>query len=95
MDHPLSFSDNTDENGQTGLGAAHSQSIISYIQTHDMSDFEAGHPKTVQQWVLLGDPSLKIGGYCIDYFNYLITYVFLIYCRCCIPNYIIFEMDSV
>ena len=45
------------------LGAAHSQSIISYIQTHDMSDFEAGHPKTVQQWVLLGDPSLRIGGY--------------------------------
>ena len=51
------------EQGQTKLGDAHSQSIVSYIQTHDMSDFEAGHPKSVQQWVLLGDPSLQIGGY--------------------------------
>lgn len=48
---------------ETVLGAAHSQAITSYIQTHDMSDFEAGHAKTVQQWVLLGDPSLMIGGY--------------------------------
>jgi hypothetical protein len=28
-----------------------------------MTDMEAGHPKSVQQWVLLGDPTLKIGGY--------------------------------
>jgi hypothetical protein len=28
-----------------------------------MTDLAAGHPKSVQQWVLLGDPSLKIGGY--------------------------------
>ncbi len=51
------------EHGQTTLGDAHSQAINTYIQTHDMSDFEAGHPKSVQQWTLLGDPSLKIGGY--------------------------------
>lgn len=51
------------EEGQTVLGDAHAQSITSYIQTHDMNDFEAGHPKSVQQWVLLGDPSLQIGGY--------------------------------
>ena len=51
------------EEGQTVLGDAHAQSIVSYIQTHDMSDFEAGHPKSVQQWVLLGDPSLQLGGY--------------------------------
>ena len=51
------------EHGQTVLGNAHSQAITTYIQTHDMTDFEAGHAKTVQQWVLLGDPSLQIGGY--------------------------------
>lgn len=51
------------EHGQTVLGNAHSQAITTYIQTHDMSDFEAGHAKTVQQWALLGDPSLQIGGY--------------------------------
>ncbi len=48
---------------QTILGKAHTQTIISYIHNFDMNDLEAGHPKTVQQWVLLGDPTLKIGGY--------------------------------
>jgi len=48
---------------QNVLGQAHSQAITHYIETFDMTDLEAGHPKTVQQWVLLGDPSLKIGGY--------------------------------
>ncbi len=51
------------EHGQTVLGDAHSQAIKTYIQTHDMTDLESGHPKTVQQWVLLGDPSLQMGGY--------------------------------
>jgi len=46
--------------GQTILGAAHSQAITHYIQTFDMTDLESGHPKSVQQWVLLGDPSLEI-----------------------------------
>jgi len=45
---------------QTILGAAHSQAITHYIQSFDMTDLESGHPKTVQQWVLLGDPSLNI-----------------------------------
>jgi len=48
---------------QEFLGQAYSQAINHYIQTFDMTDLESGHPKTVQQWVLLGDPSLKIGGY--------------------------------
>ena len=51
------------EHGQTVLGNAHSQAITSYIQTHDMGNLEEGHPKSVQQWALLGDPSLQIGGY--------------------------------
>lgn len=45
------------------LGDAYAQTLISYIHTFDMTNLEEGHPKTVQQWVLLGDPSLKIGGY--------------------------------
>ena len=28
-----------------------------------MNDLGAGHAKTIEQWVLLGDPTLKIGGY--------------------------------
>lgn len=48
---------------QTILGNAYAQTLTSYIETFDMTDLESGHPKTVQQWVLLGDPSLRIGGY--------------------------------
>jgi len=44
------------------LGDAYAQTLASYIHTFDMTDFESGHPKTVEQWVLLGDPSLRIGG---------------------------------
>ncbi|KAA0009455.1 MAG: peptidase C25 [Thermoplasmata archaeon] len=51
------------EKEQHVLGMAHSQAIVTYINTFDMSDIGAGHTKTVQQWVLLGDPSLMIGGY--------------------------------
>ena len=52
------------EEGQTVLGAAHSHAILSYLETFEdsLEDIGAGHVKTVQQWVLLGDPSLKIGG---------------------------------
>jgi hypothetical protein len=45
------------------LGVAYMETLNSYVNTFDMTDLESGHPKTVQQWVLLGDPSLKIGGY--------------------------------
>jgi hypothetical protein len=45
------------------LGQAHQQTLTAYINTFDMTDMEAGHPKAVQQWALLGDPTLKIGGY--------------------------------
>jgi len=45
------------------LGQAYQQTLTSYTNTFDMTDLAAGHPKSVQQWVLLGDPSLKIGGY--------------------------------
>ena len=45
------------------LGMAHSQAIATYINSFDMTDIGAGHTKTVEQWVLLGDPSLMMGGY--------------------------------
>ena len=51
------------EHNQIVLGQAHSQAITEYIKTFDMTDLESGHPKSVQQWVLLGDPSLQLGGY--------------------------------
>ena len=44
------------------LGDAYSQTLVSYINNFDMTDLEAGHPKTLHEWVLLGDPSLRIGG---------------------------------
>lgn len=51
-------------NGHTILGDTFSETIRSYILTFkpDMDVLEEGHAKTVQQWVLLGDPSLRIGG---------------------------------
>ena len=51
------------EEGLHILGQAYQQAIVSYINTFNMEDFEAGHIKTVQEWTLLGDPSLMIGGY--------------------------------
>lgn len=49
------------ENGYHVLGDAYTQTLISYINTFDM--LEDDHVKTLHQWVLLGDPTLMIGGY--------------------------------
>ncbi len=51
------------EEGRHILGEAYEQTLVSYINTFDMQALEEGHPKTVMQWVLLGDPTLMIGGY--------------------------------
>jgi hypothetical protein len=54
------------------LGMAHSQAIASYITYHTTFEWhywrydhgwDGIDQKTVQQWELLGDPSLQIGGY--------------------------------
>jgi len=50
------------EENQKTLGITYSQTIASYATNFDMEN-EIGHVKTIQQWTLLGDPSLKIGGY--------------------------------
>jgi hypothetical protein len=56
--------------GHEILGDAYAQTLNSYINVfrtigHPDPSFrwDSGHEKTVQQWVLHGDPSLKIGGY--------------------------------
>ena len=57
----LDFFRHYGELGYDILGEAYGQTITTYINTFDME--EDDHIKSVQQWVLLGDPSLKIGGY--------------------------------
>jgi hypothetical protein len=50
--------------GQKGhriLGDVFQQTVITYLNTFDMEHQD--HAKSVHQWVLLGDPSLMIGGY--------------------------------
>lgn len=51
------------EKGHDILGDAFAHAVVEYVNTFDMSDLESGHAKTVEQWVLFGDPSLKLGGY--------------------------------
>jgi len=49
------------QNGYDILGEAYSQTLTTYVQTFDITNQD--HAKSLQQWVLLGDPSLKLGGY--------------------------------
>jgi hypothetical protein len=46
------------------LGQAHSQAIIDYLNIifGDLSGQEDVDRKTIEEWILLGDPTLKIGG---------------------------------
>jgi hypothetical protein len=43
------------------LGDAYTQTLRNYATTFDMENLD--HAKSLTQWVLLGDPSLMIGGY--------------------------------
>jgi hypothetical protein len=49
------------EEGHDILGETYKQTLTYYANNFDMQ--EDDHVKTLVQWVLLGDPSLKIGGY--------------------------------
>ena len=49
-------------NGTDMLGAIHAKTLTDYINTHNPMKDNI-HCKTVEEWVLLGDPSLKVGGY--------------------------------
>jgi hypothetical protein len=44
------------------LGEIHSQTIEDYVSNFPVST-NLYHCKSVMEWVLIGDPSLKIGGY--------------------------------
>jgi len=50
--------------GHDILGEAYGQTITQYINT--FGTLNQDHVKTIEQWVLLGDPSLKLGGYSGD-----------------------------
>ena len=52
--------------GKDILGETHSAELIHYLNEFPPMD-EKIDCKTAQQWVLLGDPSLKIGGYPPNY----------------------------
>jgi hypothetical protein len=50
------------QEGKDMLGEAHAGALVSYLNKFPpMTDLIDG--KTVEEWALLGDPSLKIGGY--------------------------------
>ena len=52
----------TSSNGIDMLGKAWGYSIMNYLITYPgMSD--KWDAKVVEQWLIIGDPSLKIGGY--------------------------------
>jgi hypothetical protein len=43
------------------LGDVYTQTLVQYTQDFDIGNMD--HSKSLSQWVLLGDPSLRIGGY--------------------------------
>ncbi len=45
------------------LGEAHDQAIIDYINIIGRVNGDSADRKTIEEWILIGDPSLKIGGY--------------------------------
>ena len=50
-------------NGTDILGETWGNAINDYVNTFLVENKDPADIKTVQEWVLLGDPSLKIGGY--------------------------------
>ena len=55
--------------GKEYLGEVHSQTITDYISIIGGVNSDIIDRKTIESWVLLGDPSLKIGGYGIEKFD--------------------------
>lgn len=45
------------------LGQAYAGTLTEYITHFKAEGWDGAHQKTVEQWVLLGDPSLMLGGY--------------------------------
>ncbi|MCK5300647.1 MAG: hypothetical protein KAJ21_02005, partial [Thermoplasmatales archaeon] len=47
---------------KTILGETHDQAIIDYINIVGAVNQDQIDRKTIEEWVLIGDPSLRIGG---------------------------------
>lgn len=50
------------EEGMKNLGDIHSQTIKDYVSNFQVSTNKY-HCKSVMEWILIGDPSLRVGGY--------------------------------
>ena len=50
------------QDGQEYIGMAHSSAITDYVNEFDINS-DSEDRQMIQQWALLGDPSLMIGGY--------------------------------
>ncbi|OYT58511.1 hypothetical protein B6U70_00420, partial [Euryarchaeota archaeon ex4484_162] len=50
------------EQGKEILGETWGQTVTDYVNTFPCNKDQIDR-KTVEEWVLLGDPTLKIGGY--------------------------------
>ena len=48
--------------GYDSLGETYSQTITEYLNHFD-PEWDDSHQKSVEQWILIGDPSLELGGY--------------------------------
>ena len=59
---PRFYDANTNQS-QEILGDAHNQAIVDYINIVGVVNSDDADRKTIEEWVLLGDPSLFIGGY--------------------------------
>jgi len=59
----IEFFEQYGEHGNEILGQAYTETLNSYVSDFFGPVENLDHIKSLQQWVLLGDPSLKIGGY--------------------------------
>jgi hypothetical protein len=64
------FFDAIANQGMQTLGEAHARSIADYVNIFDAHNYGITDRKTIDGWTLLGDPSLKIGGYEIKIKSY-------------------------
>jgi hypothetical protein len=59
----IRFFDAIANQGMQTLGEAHAVSIADYVIVFNAHNYGIADRKTIDGWTLLGDPSLKIGGY--------------------------------
>lgn len=57
------FYDSFTNQSKTIIGETHDQAIIDYITFIGNVNSDSADRKTIEEWTLIGDPSLRIGGY--------------------------------